>query len=251
MPLLEAEVITINVHALGPSGSGKTVFMAAMYPQLRIKRGEADFYLKTDHATSVHMNSVFNAVPNPQEEWSASTRVASEWEFGLTVLTPADDFGPLKMRYLDYPGLILTAPRAAEDERYRQVIEQLKSATPAARGAVWAVTEPITSAGSEACRTDDASRKSRWDCIGNVVLTCGNANVVLTCGNGNVVLTCGNGNVVLTCGKRINRRWLAPIWAPGARRDFEKSRGPYWIRTSDFFRCQGTLSAALAFVSRQ
>ena len=67
MPLLEAEVRTINVHALGPSGSGKTVFMAAMYPQLRIKRGEADFYLKTDHATSVHMNSVFNAVPNPQE----------------------------------------------------------------------------------------------------------------------------------------------------------------------------------------
>ena len=55
---------TVNVHALGPSGSGKTVFMAAMYPQLRIKRGEADFYLKTDHATSMHMNSVFNAVPN-------------------------------------------------------------------------------------------------------------------------------------------------------------------------------------------
>jgi hypothetical protein len=111
MPLLEAEVRTINVHALGQSGSGKTVFMAAMYPQLRIKRGEADFYLKTDHATSVHMNSVFNAVSNPQEECSASTRVASEWEFGLTVLTPADDFGPLKIRYLDYPGLILTAPR--------------------------------------------------------------------------------------------------------------------------------------------
>lgn len=80
------------------------------------------------------MNSVFNAVPNPQEEWSASTRVASEWEFGLTVLTPADDFGPLKMRYLDYPGLILTAPRAAEDERYRQVIEQLKSANPRSKG---------------------------------------------------------------------------------------------------------------------
>lgn len=134
MPLLEAELITINVHALGPSGSGKTVFMAAMYPQLRIKRGEADFYLKTDHATSVHMTSVFNAVPNPHEEWSASTRVASEWEFGLTVLTPADDFGPLKMRYLDYPGLILTAPRAAEDERYRQVIEQLKSANPPQQG---------------------------------------------------------------------------------------------------------------------
>ncbi len=128
MPLLEAEVRTINVHALGPSGSGKTVFMAAMYRQLRIKRGDADFYLKTDHATSVHMNSVFNAVANPQEEWPASTRVASEWEFGLTVRTPAGEFEPLKMRYLDYPGLILTAPRAAEDERYQQVIEQLRSA---------------------------------------------------------------------------------------------------------------------------
>lgn len=119
---------TINVHALGPSGSGKTVFMAAMYRQLRIKRADADFYLKTDYATSVHMNSVFNAVANPQEEWPASTRVASEWEFGLTVTTPAGDFEPLKMRYLDYPGLILTAPRAAADERYQQVIEELKSA---------------------------------------------------------------------------------------------------------------------------
>ena len=119
---------TINVHALGPSGSGKTVFMAAMYRQLRIKGADADFFLKTDHATSVHMNSVFNAVANPQEEWPASTRVANEWEFGLTVTTPAGDFEPLKMKYVDYPGLILTAPRAAEDERYQHVIEQLKSA---------------------------------------------------------------------------------------------------------------------------
>ena len=119
---------TINVHALGPSGSGKTVFMAAMYRQLRIKRADADFYLKTDYATSVHMNSVFNAVANPQDEWPASTRVANEWEFGLTVTTPAGDFEPLKMKYVDYPGLILTAPRAAEDERYQHVIEQLKSA---------------------------------------------------------------------------------------------------------------------------
>lgn len=119
---------TINVHALGPSGSGKTVFMAAMYRQLRIKRADADFYLKTDYATSVHMNTVFNAVASPQEEWPASTRVANEWEFGLTVTTPAGDFEPLKMKYVDYPGLILTAPRAAEDERYQHVIEQLKSA---------------------------------------------------------------------------------------------------------------------------
>jgi len=121
-------VRTINVHAVGPSGSGKTVFMAAMYRQLRIKRADADFYLKTDHATSVHMNSVYNAVTSPQEEWPASTRVANEWEFGLTVTTPAGDFEPLKMKYVDYPGLILTAPRAAEDERYQHVMEQLKSA---------------------------------------------------------------------------------------------------------------------------
>jgi hypothetical protein len=48
------------------------------------QRGDADLYLKTDHATLVHMNSVFNAVANPHEEWPASTRVASEREFGLT-----------------------------------------------------------------------------------------------------------------------------------------------------------------------
>jgi len=102
--------------------------MAAMYRQLRFKGRDADFYLKTDHATAVYMNSVFNAVANPQENWPASTRVPSEWEFGLTVATPAGDYEPLKMTYLDYPGLILTAPRAAEDERYQRVIEQLTSA---------------------------------------------------------------------------------------------------------------------------
>jgi len=118
----------INVHALGPSGSGKTVFMAAMYRQLRIKRGNADFYLKTDHATAVHMNSVFNAVANPQEEWPASTRVPSEWAWGLTVTTPSGDFEPLKVKHVDYPGAVLTAPRAAEDERFQKVIGQLKSA---------------------------------------------------------------------------------------------------------------------------
>jgi hypothetical protein len=125
---LEGEVRTINVHALGPSGSGKTVFMAAMYRQLRIKRGNADFYLSTDHATAVHMNSVYNAVANPEDEWPASTRVPSEWEFGLTVSTVEGDFEALKLKYLDYPGATLTAPRAAEDEKFQKVIEQLKSA---------------------------------------------------------------------------------------------------------------------------
>ena len=120
---------TINIHALGPSGSGKTVFMAAMYRQLRIKRGNADFYLRTDHATAVHMNSVYNAVANPQEEWPASTRVPSEWDFGVTVSTPDGDFEALKMKYLDYPGATLTAPRAAEDEKFQQVIEQLSPRT--------------------------------------------------------------------------------------------------------------------------
>jgi hypothetical protein len=119
---------TVNIHALGPSGSGKTVFMAAMYRQLRIKRGNTDFYLSTDHATAVHMNSVYNAVANPRDEWPTSTRVPSEWDFGLTVSTHEGDFEALKMKYLDYPGATLTAPRAAEDEKFQKVIEQLKSA---------------------------------------------------------------------------------------------------------------------------
>jgi hypothetical protein len=125
---LEAEVTTINVYTLGPSGSGKTVFMAAMYRQLRIKRRDTDFFLKTDHATAVHMNSVFNAVANPQEEWPASTRIPSEWEFGLTVTTPAGDFEPLKFSYLDYSGGWHTAPGAAEDERYRDAMEKVAGA---------------------------------------------------------------------------------------------------------------------------
>lgn len=119
---------TVNIHALGPSGSGKTVFMAAMYRQLRFKREHTDFYLSTDHATAVHMNSVYNAVANPQDDWPMSTRVPSEWDFSLTVSTHDGDFEALKMKYLDYPGATLTAPRAAEDEKFQKVIEQLKSA---------------------------------------------------------------------------------------------------------------------------
>lgn len=119
---------TIHVHALGPSGSGKTVFMAAMYRQLRIEREAASFYLETDFDTSLHMNTVFNAVASPSEDWPPGTRTLNEWEFGLTVTTPKGSFEALKMTYLDYPGLILTAPRAAADERFAGAIEKLKSA---------------------------------------------------------------------------------------------------------------------------
>lgn len=118
----------INVHAVGPSGAGKTVFMAAMYRQLRFKGSDNGFYLKTDHATSVHMNSVFNAVANPEDEWPAGTKAPSEWEFSVTVPAPAGDFEPLRIKFIDYPGFTLTTPKAAEDERYQEVIEQLKSA---------------------------------------------------------------------------------------------------------------------------
>lgn len=126
--LLEDAMKTINICALGPSGAGKTVFMAAMYRQLRIKREDADFYLETDYITSVHMNSVFNAVANPTEDWPASTRSFNEWEFRLNVPTPAGQFEAAKMTYYDYPGGLLTAPRAAEDERFREVIAKFKRA---------------------------------------------------------------------------------------------------------------------------
>ena len=79
----------INVHAVGPSGAGKTVFMSAIYRQLRFKGSDNGFYLKTDHATSVHMNSVFNSVANPEDEWPAGTKAPSEWEFSVTVPAPA------------------------------------------------------------------------------------------------------------------------------------------------------------------
>lgn len=119
---------TITVHALGPSGSGKTVLMAGLYHRLRIRRPELAFYLKSDHASSVHLNAVYNTIADPDAEWPEASRGVQEWLFTTCLQAPAGDFEPLRFRYVDYPGGVLTNPRAAQDETIAGLVEDLRSA---------------------------------------------------------------------------------------------------------------------------
>lgn len=122
------KVRSFEVHALGPSGAGKTVFMASLYKRLRIKHPDLPFYLKTDHATTLQLNGTYNQMANPDEEWPLATQQIMEWKFTACVPTAAGDFEPVRYTYLDYPGGVLTNPRAVDDEKIRPLINRLKSA---------------------------------------------------------------------------------------------------------------------------
>ena len=122
------DVRTFEVHALGPTGAGKTVFMASLYKRLNIKRPQLPFFLKSDYSTGLHLNRTYNQVANPEETWPAPTQQIMEWSFTACVPTPAGDFEPVRFTYLDYPGGVLTNPRALEDERIRPLIGRLQSA---------------------------------------------------------------------------------------------------------------------------
>lgn len=121
-------VRTFEVHALGPAGSGKTVFMASLYKRLNIKRPELPFFLKSEHSAGIQLNRTYNQIANPDETWPVSTRHIMEWNFMACVPTPAGDFEPIRYTYLDYPGGVLTNPRAMEDETIRPLISRLQSA---------------------------------------------------------------------------------------------------------------------------
>ncbi|KAF0957314.1 hypothetical protein [Rhodococcus sp. T7] len=119
---------TFYIHALGPSGSGKTVFMASLYNRLRLRRPELAFHLKTDHDNSLHLNTVFNQVANPDEMWPTATQGVHEWRFRARLSSPAGDFEPIEFVYLDYPGGVLTNPRAAGDPAIQELVTRLRSA---------------------------------------------------------------------------------------------------------------------------
>jgi hypothetical protein len=119
---------TFKIHALGPSGAGKTVFMASMYRQLQLRRPETVFSLKTDYTGSLELNAIFNRLANPAETWPESSRTIKEWTFTACVASKEGTFEPLAFTYLDYPGVILTNPQAAEDEKVQDVVMKLRSA---------------------------------------------------------------------------------------------------------------------------
>ena len=79
---------TFTIHALGPSGSGKTVFMSSLYTRLRLRRPDLAFYLKSDHDSSLYLNSVYNKVANPTEEWPEASQTVQEWNFTTCVSSP-------------------------------------------------------------------------------------------------------------------------------------------------------------------
>jgi hypothetical protein len=122
------KVRTFEVHALGPSGAGKTVFMASLYKRLNIKRPGLPFFLKSDFDTGLQLNHTYNEIANPDEKWPLGTQQVMEWSFTACVPTPAGDFEPIRYTYLDYPGGVLTNPRAVQDERIRPLIDRLQSA---------------------------------------------------------------------------------------------------------------------------
>ena len=119
---------TLEIQMLGPSGSGKTVFMSSLYSRLRIRRPEMTFYLRSDIETSLSLNAVYNEVVDPDGNWPPSTMAMKDWDFGVSVPAAEGDIEPLRIRYTDYAGGILTNLRLAADPNVQAAHAKLRSA---------------------------------------------------------------------------------------------------------------------------
>ncbi len=119
---------TLEIQMLGPSGSGKTVFMSSLYSRLRLRRPENTFYLRADIETSLSLNSIYNTVVDPAGDWPLGTRAVKDWDFGVSVPASVGDLEPLRIRYTDYAGGILTDPRAAVQAANQEALRKLRSA---------------------------------------------------------------------------------------------------------------------------
>ena len=119
---------TFEIHALGPSGAGKTVYMAALYAQMRIRRPSSTFHLRSDFASSSRLNAVYNEIQDIAAGWPNSTTVSAEGEFTACMRSDTGDFEPLRFRYLDYPGGILTNPRGSSMPEVQANLARLRSA---------------------------------------------------------------------------------------------------------------------------
>ena len=116
---------TLEIQMLGPSGAGKTVFMSSLYSRLRLRRPENTFYLRTDIETSLGLNAIYNKVVVPTGAWPVGTQVSRNWDFGVAVPTATDDLEPLRVRYTDYAGGILTESVMAAKVENGQVLQKL------------------------------------------------------------------------------------------------------------------------------
>jgi hypothetical protein len=101
---------TYNVIALGPSGSGKTVFLSAMHYDLFVQDPGRAFYIKTDPASALDLNKIYNQIANPRDDWPQTTNAGQvkEWIFTACVNSPFGNYDVSRFRYLDYAGGKLT-----------------------------------------------------------------------------------------------------------------------------------------------
>lgn len=124
--------LEFNIHAIGTSGAGKTVFLASMYRSLNLRRAGSVFYLATDPLTSAQLSSTYMKVADPEEDWPEATNAMKEWVFTACVTTgppgQATTQEPLKFRYIDYPGGVLTNPRALESATGKAISARLRAA---------------------------------------------------------------------------------------------------------------------------
>ena len=102
--------------------------MASLYSRLRIRRSDIAFYLRSDHQTSLDLNAVYNRIVSPEDSWPEASQSIQEWEFTVDVPTASEDVDALRIRYLDYPGGVLTNPRALSDPRIKNLVERLRCA---------------------------------------------------------------------------------------------------------------------------
>lgn len=118
----------LNVHALGPSGCGKTVFMASLYERLRLERENMTFYVKTDNESATSLLSVYAQVKDPNQPWPPPTQGVKEWQFSINIHSKKDNFEALSIRYIDYPGGVLTNPAAIKDKSVENLINNIQNA---------------------------------------------------------------------------------------------------------------------------
>jgi hypothetical protein len=102
--------------------------MASLYSRLRIRRPDIAFYLRSDPQTSLDLNAVYNRIVAPDDSWPEASQSIQEWEFTVEVPTATADIDALRIRYLDYPGGVLTNPKALADRRIKELVDRLRSA---------------------------------------------------------------------------------------------------------------------------
>ncbi|MFF0945494.1 hypothetical protein ACFYE2_14885 [Kocuria sp. CPCC 205300] len=118
----------IKIQALGPAGCGKTALMTSAYSCLRLEREGYSFYLKADDRNAKSLTTLHQEPVDPHQRWPIPTQDTKEWKFSLVVHAEKEDFELFRIKYLDYPGEILTSTEASETKAAKRVLKDARSA---------------------------------------------------------------------------------------------------------------------------